>query len=194
MARNSTGKANTLSEPQFKKLIKLISIGNNPERNTTILYFSYYLGLRAKEISNIKINDVLDKDILKLQASYTKGNKHRDIPLSNKTIQKVINLYIQYLKTSKGMLFNENGSLFTSQKGGRFSANAMVRLINNLYKDNGFDGYSSHSGRRSMITNLVNAGISINKVKTLAGHSNIQTTMEYVDTNMDDLSKVMAML
>lgn len=194
MARNSTGKANTLSDLQFKKLIKLISIGNNAERNTTILYFSYYLGLRAKEISNIKIKDVSGKDILKLQASYTKGNKHRDIPLSNKTIQKVITLYIEYMKNSRGMLFNENNSLFCSQKGGKFSANAMVRLINNLYKDNGYDGCSSHSGRRSMITNLVNAGISINKVKTLAGHSNIQTTMEYVDTNMDDLSKVMAML
>ena len=115
MARNSTGKANTLSETQFKKLIKLVSIGNNAERNTTILYFSYYLGLRAKELSNIKIKDVQGKDILKLQASYTKGNKHRDIPLSNKTIQKVITLYIQYLKNSKGMLFNENNSLFTSQ-------------------------------------------------------------------------------
>jgi len=194
MARNSTGKANTLSDLQFKKLIKLISIGNNAERNTTILYFSYFLGLRAKEISNIKIKDVQNKDILKLQASYTKGNKHRDIPLSNKTIQKVITLYIEYLKNSCGMLFNENNSLFTSQKGGKFSANAMVRLINNLYKDNGYDGCSSHSGRRSMITNLVNAGISINKVKILAGHSNIQTTMDYVDTNMDDLSKVMAML
>ena len=194
MARNSTGKANTLSETQFKKLIKLVSIGNNAERNTTILYFSYYLGLRAKELSNIKIKDVQGKDILKLQASYTKGNKHRDIPLSNKTIQKVITLYIQYLKNTKGMLFNENNTLFTSQKGSGFSPNSMVRLINNLYKDNGYDGYSSHSGRRSMITNLVNAGISINKVKTLAGHSNIQTTMEYVDTNMDDLSKVMAML
>jgi len=45
-----------------------------------------------------------------------------------------------------------------------------------------------------MITNLVNAGVSINKIKTLAGHSNIQTTMEYVDTNMDDLTKVMAIL
>lgn len=106
MARNSTGKANTLSEHQFKQLIKLVSIGNNPERNTTILYFSYYLGLRAKELASLKISDVLDKDILKLQASYTKGNKHRDIPLSNKTIRKIINNYIQYLKNYRGMLFN----------------------------------------------------------------------------------------
>ena len=194
MARNTSGKANTLSETQFKKLIKLVSIGNNPERNTSILYFSYFLGLRAKEISNIKVKDVSGKNILKLQASYTKGNKHRDIPLSNKTIQKVIKNYVSHLEKTRGLLFNESNALFTSQKGGAFSANAMVRLINNLYKDNGYDGYSSHSGRRSMITNLVNAGISINKVKTLAGHSNIQTTMEYVDTNMDDLSKVMAML
>ena len=67
-------------------------------------------------------------------------------------------------------------------------------MLNNLYKDNGFDGCTSHTGRLSAITKLVNKGISLNKVKIIAGHNNIQTTMRYVDTNPDELGEIMKAL
>ena len=67
-------------------------------------------------------------------------------------------------------------------------------MINNLYRVNGFDGCTSHSGRRSLITKLVNKGISINKVKVIAGHNNIQTTMRYVNTDPIELGEIMKAL
>lgn len=69
----------------------------------------------------------------------------------------------------------------------------MVQLIKNLFMNAGadFEGCSSHSERRTLITKVVNSGISLNKVKEIAGHSNIATTMEYVDTDPVDLANIM---
>ena len=197
--RTNTGQAATLTDAKLKQLFKLISIGNHAKRNETIMALSHYLALRAKELASLRISDVIDtkcnlRDILRLQACYTKGNKHRDIPISHPVLRKILNEWISYRQKTDGTLFNLNAPLFKSQKGSRFNANTMARMINNLYRENGFDGCTSHTGRRSAITKLVNKGISLNKVKVIAGHNNIQTTMRYVDTNPFELGEIMKAL
>ncbi|NPT61435.1 tyrosine-type recombinase/integrase [Paraburkholderia sp. 5N] len=47
----------------------------------------------------------------------------------------------------------------------------------------GIDGASSHSGRRSLITNLASKGVGVRVLMSLAGHSNISTTQAYIDVN-----------
>lgn len=197
--RTTTGQAATLTDTKLNQLLKLISIGNNSERNQTVMAFSHYLALRAKEIASLRISDVVDdhgniRDTLRLKASYTKGNKHRNLPVTHPKLRKILESWINYRIETDGRLFASNAPLFKSQKGDAFSANTMTRMLNNLYKDNGFDGCTSHTGRRSAITKLVNKGISLNKVKVIAGHNNIQTTMRYVDTNPDELGEIMKAL
>ena len=197
--RNTTGQAATLTDTQLNQLFKRISTGNHAKRNITIMALSHYLALRAKELASLRISDVLDtngkiSNVLRLQACYTKGNKHRDLPISNPKLRKFLQEWIVYRQQVDGGLFNINAPLFKSQKGLAFSANSMTRMINNLYRDNGFEGCTSHTGRRSAITKLVNKGISLNKVKVIAGHNNIQTTMRYVDTNPDELGEIMKAL
>lgn len=197
--RTKTGQAATLTDSQLNQLFKRISVGNHAKRNETIIALSHYMALRAKEISCLLVSDVIDTkgqlcDVLRLQACYTKGNKHRDIPISNPKLRTVLQKWISYRQTTDGALFKRTATLFRSQKGLAFSANSMTRMINNLYKNNGYDGCTSHSGRRTLITKLVNKGISINKVKVIAGHNNIQTTMRYVDTNPDELGEIMKAL
>ena len=197
--RNTTGQAATLTDTKLNQLLKLVSIGNHGERNQTIMAFSHYLALRAKELASLRISDVINddgnlRDTLRLKASYTKGNKHRNLPVTHPKLRKTIEAWVSYRQEADGILFNTNAPLFKSQKGDAFSANTMTRMLNNLYKDNGFDGCTSHTGRRSAITKLVNKGISLNKVKIIAGHNNIQTTMRYVDTNPDELGEIMKSL
>jgi integrase/recombinase XerD len=196
LARTHTGKAGTLSGNELNTLLKIVEAGNNGLRNKTILLLTHYLALRAKEISCIKITDVLDgkskvKSVLRLQANYTKGNKHRDIPLSSPKVIKAIQAWIEYRKEHDGLVFNVKAPLFKSQKGPAFSPNSMSRMISKLYKDAHLEGCSSHTGRRSMITKLANNGIDLNSIRVLAGHSNIATTQRYIQTDPDMLAKIM---
>jgi len=61
-----------------------------------------------------------------------------------------------------------------------FSANSLARTFAVLYQGAGLEGASSHSGRRSFLTNLANKGTAIHILKTLAGHRSISTTAAYL--------------
>jgi integrase/recombinase XerD len=54
-----------------------------------------------------------------------------------------------------------------------------------LYRDAGFDGASSHSGRRSFLTNLSQKAVPLKVMMELAGHRQAQTTMRYVSVTPD---------
>ncbi|MDP4301362.1 tyrosine-type recombinase/integrase, partial [Leptothrix discophora] len=45
------------------------------------------------------------------------------------------------------------------------------------------EGATSHSGRRTFITNLAAQGVSVRVLAALAGHRSIQTTQRYIDVN-----------
>lgn len=184
----TTGQARVLDEKELKQVLNVTAIGGHAKRNVAVVVLSNYLGLRAKELAALRINDVTDengviKKVLRLVAAYTKNSKHRDLSLENRTVIKAISDYIAERKKRDGAVFNVAAPLFRSQKGSAFSANAMTRLLCNIYSSAGFSNASSHSGRRSLITKLAYSGIDLNSIRQIAGHSSISTTQRYIDDN-----------
>ena len=53
-------------------------------------------------------------------------------------------------------------------------------LIRN-YKGAGISGATSHSGRRTGLTNLAERGVGVRVLMALAGHSNMATKQRYID-------------
>jgi len=51
---------------------------------------------------------------------------------------------------------------------------------------------SSHSGRRTFATKLIENGVGIKNVQTLLGHKSIQTTTLYIQENPALLGKISA--
>jgi integrase/recombinase XerD len=183
----TTGQARVLDERELKQVLAVTAAGNHAARNVAIVVLSNYLGLRAKELAVLKIGDVYAdgaiKKLLRLVAGYTKGGKHRDLSLENKTVIKALQHYIDDRKKQDGAVFNVAAALFRSQKGAAFSPNAMTRLLSNIYSSAGFNDASSHTGRRSLITKLAYSGIDLNSIRQIAGHSSINTTQRYINDN-----------
>jgi integrase/recombinase XerD len=77
------------------------------------------------------------------------------------------------------------GLVIRSYRGGHLKANSVVNCYVALFQKLGFEGCSSHSGRRSFITvaarNVHRSGCSLGDVQLLAGHSSIGTTERYID-------------
>ena len=78
---------------------------------------------------------------------------------------------------------------FASQKSIKagFNANSLAQTFALLYAGAGLEGASSHSGRRTFLTNLVNKGTAIHILKTLAGHRSISTTAAYLYSSPSQL-------
>jgi len=174
-------RAKTLSKQELNRVLAVVAAGRNPERNRIVILLSYYAGLRAKEIAELNGGDIyadtgeINRTVL-LKANQTKGNKSRTFVVNSK-LAKELASFRGYAGQSG------NAPLIKSQKNCAFSANSMCQLICRIYRDSGIAGATSHSGRRTFITNLANKGVSARVLMELAGHRNLTTTQGYIDVN-----------
>ena len=61
-------------------------------------------------------------------------------------------------------------------------------------KGSGHKGATSHSGRRSFITELASKGVGVRVLAELSGHRSIATTQRYIDVNDDMLRKAVELV
>ena len=187
------GKARVLNEAEFKRLLIIAKDSSFSIRNTAIIFCSFGLGLRAKEIASLKIRDVVDAqfnvlDEVNLTRNMTKGDKQRHVYVTHKKITAALQDHIDDLKTRDD--FNQQGWLFKTQRGSRFHPDVLQKWFRKLYDKAGLHGASSHSGRRTFITRLIEQGADIKAVSRLAGHASIVTTAIYVEDNPERLKRL----
>jgi len=192
------GKARVLSESEFKRLLVIARNGQFSARNVAIVYCSFGLGLRAKEIASLKVSDLFDEELnifeeANLTRSMTKGEKQRHIYIDNKKIITALTEHIIAMKKREKSCFRYDGPLFKTQRRVRFHPDVLQKWFKKLYDKAGIVGASSHSGRRTFITRLIEQGADIKTVSHLAGHASITTTAGYVETNPHTLKRVASM-
>lgn len=183
-------QAKVLSEAEFKRARAIAGATRLAERNELLLCMTHWAGMRACELASLRICDVLKadgtiKDELLLEAWQTKGSKRARLFIGFR-LAKLIGAYIKHNHLTNAQA---KTPLFQSQKGKGLTTQAIINLFAKLYKDAGIVGASSHSGRRSFITNLVERGVNPRIIQVLARHSNLSTTMRYMDVNDSKLKK-----
>ncbi|MBU3670320.1 MAG: site-specific integrase [Polynucleobacter sp.] len=182
-------QAKTLTQTEIRRVLDYIATRKHSTRNRALLMTTYLSGMRVGEISSLQYKDVVDaegsiRNEIRLSAEQTKGNEARVVFVSDK-LRKELEQYAKLYQPK-----NINCKFFYSQKADSdgFTANTLTQFFHYLYKRSGVYGASSHSGRRTFITNLANKGISVRVLASLAGHKNISTTQCYIDVN-DDMKR-----
>ena len=188
-------QAKLLTELDFKRLTAIIDSLRYPTRNHTAVALSFYAGLRAIEISAVRVGDVFDaygkpKDTIYLSAAQTKGNDSCTV-LANKRLRQQLARYAAHYPKQ---LLKPAAPLIFSAKGGGFSPQTIVNLFQRLYKLANIAGASSHSGRRQFVTNLADMGINMRVVQELARHRNLGTTQKYAEINDNKLRAAVELL
>ena len=179
-------QARTLTDKQLKVVLVHCATRRHGARDRAIVLTSFLAGLRAKEIASLTLDDICDvsgrvKEEFALSPYQTKGKKARRVFL-NTQLRKELAAYIKEYRPRSGC-----NSLFQSQKGAGFSANTMCQLLNHIFDQAGFSDATSHSGRRSFITNLAAKGVGVRVLAELAAHASISTTQRYIDVNDDQI-------
>jgi len=88
--------------------------------------------------------------------------------------------------------------VITTERSGRTSPQAVVNMFSGWYRDLGFSGCSSHSGRRTFITSaarkISTVGGSLRDIQMLAGHSNLATTQRYIESNVEAQQRIVQLV
>jgi len=176
-------QAKTLTETELETLLLHIDRNRHSARNRIIILMGHWAGMRIGEIASLRMGDVLGEDgkvraEIRLKASQTKGNRPRMVFLPNRLVEE-IHCYLDQVKDKDREL-----PFVTSQKSNTgFSANSLAIQIKLIYLAAGINGGSSHSGRRSFLTNLAAKGVQVRVLQELAGHRSLQTTQRYIEVN-----------
>ena len=197
-------QAKVLTEKEIKKVVKLIDSKRHSTRNRCMFLLTHGSGMRIGEVASLRIQDVLASDgsiksEVYLSAIQTKGSKGRTVYLSDK-MREEINFYLKTRFKLNDLLavtlIDTSRALFANQKDCNrgFSASTACQMFHYWYKEAKIEGGSSHSGRRSFITNLANKGVHVRILQELAGHSSISVTQKYIDVNHDKLRIAVEML
>jgi integrase/recombinase XerD len=182
-------QAKTLNQAELRRVLDYTATRKHALRNRALVMTTFLSGMRVGEVASLLYTDVVDsngsiKDEIRLRAEQTKGNESR-VVFINEKLRKELQAYASLYKPN-----TKDAKFFYSQKAesNGFNANTLTQLFHYLYKRAGVDGASSHSGRRTFITNLASKGVSVRVLMSLAGHKNIGTTQAYIDIN-DDMKR-----
>lgn len=180
-------QAKTLTPAELDQVLNYISTCKFALRNRVMLLTGYWSGMRVGEIASLKVSDVMNADgtvkaEIRLSADQTKGRQPRTVFVSQKLRDELAN-YLMLRQPVKA----EHPLFVTACRKG-LTANVMTQHFYWLFKRAGVSGASSHTMRRSFITNLANKGIGVRVLASLAGHRSIAVTQKYIDVN-DDMKR-----
>jgi len=176
-------QATVLSPQQVAAALRHVRRSRYPQRDRVMILLSVKAGLRAGEIAKLTWPMLLDPDgrianHIELYDRAAKKRSGRTIPLHPELCRALLRLRRQT---------GSCGAVIKSERGGGrgMRPGSVVNWFRRLYRDLGLNGCSSHSGRRTFITNaarlVFKAGGSLGDVQQLAGHRSIDQTQAYID-------------
>jgi integrase len=173
-------QAHVITPTMLKQLLLRAERSADPARDRVIVLLSVKAGLRACEIANLDWSMILDANgrianTMTVRDTIAKRGAGRRLPLHGD------------LKNALRQLLPQNtysGPVIRSVRGRHMKPNSIVNWFAAMFVELEFDGCSSHSGRRTFITNAAKnihrTGCSLRDVQLLAGHRSIETTERYI--------------
>ncbi len=189
-------QAKILSPREIGQVLAHVRGGKYPDRNLVMVLLSVKAGLRAKEISCLTCSMVTDAsgmigEVLYLPDISSKGKSGRIIPLNAQLKQALIELHHVLSPTP-------HQHVITSERGAKMLPCNISHWFRRVFKDLRLEGCSSHSGRRTFVTNaakrIIEVGGSLRDVQQLAGHTSLQMTQSYIEGDSEAKRKVVQLI
>ncbi|WNZ00182.1 site-specific integrase [Sulfurospirillum sp. 'SP'] len=179
-----------ITEAEYKKLIYGVQGHDTLKEHTkvnlvrafTLLYFT---GLRLNEVQNLtlgNIKELLDLGQTKLILSKTSSERKL---YAGKEFQK----YLKRLFDLKGNL--DTGVITKGSTKEGLHPISFIAQVNAVMKSILGEGYTSHSFRQGLITEMGSKGVNVKIISQFIGHSDVKTTMRYIKPTDDDVRGAM---
>lgn len=153
---------------------------NGRTRDIAVIKLLLNTGLRVSELCSLRWSEIVineRKGVLKVLQG--KGGKRREIPLNYDARQVLLDLGYKQNAGKKDWIF-------VGQRG-KLTPRGVQTLFRKYADPVKLKTLSPHSLRHTFCKNLLNAGISLEKIAILAGHESLDTTRLYLEPSLKDL-------
>lgn len=177
-------------EPQELKCLFGTVDARTPQgfRDLTLLRYAYNTGARISELAEARTSWLL-LTAAPEAAIRGKGGKCRVCPLWSSTAD-MLRIYLREGRGQPRKGYEE--FLFLTRLGTSFARQSLWKLMRGCFEraaaqmpSLGHKHLTPHSIRHTTAVHLLRAGVEINVIKAWLGHSDVSTTSQYLDLDLD---------
>lgn len=186
-----------LSQQEIKRLLVMAPT----LRARTMLSLAYGCGLRAGEVTRLKVGDI-DSDQGIIRVVQSKGKKDRNVMLPSEMLDLLRAWWKERPSHKDTGVAQAERWLFPSRKGrGAVTPRQFTRILESAVTAAGIKKrVTLHTLRHSFATHLLERGTDVRVIQALLGHAKLTTTAGYTqvatgmisgtDSPLDDLNKL----
>jgi len=156
-------------------------------RTFSILYFT---GLRLNELQQMRlshIKELLEQGSTKLTLPKTKNE--RKLFVGDEFKKQIVKFFSIDNTTDLEIRVITKGSVKSGRTG--INHDVFIKQVNSKMKEILGNGYTSHSFRQGLITEMGAKQINTKIISKFIGHNDVKTTMRYINPTDEDLKKAM---
>lgn len=176
MKVNRHGRAKVLTQEEIQLVF---TQGLSNDRDKTLFGVCLFTATRIREACTLLTSDI-----------YTAGGKVRPRLIIRKSNAKgkLATRSIPVIEDLRKLLtdyYPLAGSeyLFPGRSDGHISEDSAARILRQACKAVGVEGVSTHSFRRTALTQMSNAGIPLRVIQELSGHRNLEQLQKYLEVS-----------
>ncbi len=183
MKVSGNGQAKVLTASELKGLF---SHGFMTNRDRCMFAICFFTGCRISEALALQLTDIKHQTIT-FRKSTTKGK------LKTRTIDVPPPL-MGYLGEYQPPANPYNPYLFPSREGKALTRSMADKLLRDACRRIGVEGVSTHSFRRTALTQMHNAGIPLRHIQEISGHSDLASLQRYLEVSPEQRKKAVSVI
>ena len=179
---NRSGKAKVLSKNERDLIHSQL-----PEKYRLISEVLYWSAGRISEVLSIRVRNLVPSTgMVVLESRTTKTKKTREVFLPKPLMQQlVLRASGLRLKQNDFLFFNQSPTQTNSGFTQPLSSQSFDKELRRVCDWNGLSGISTHSFRRTQLTELYREGWSLREIQHISGHRSLQSLQEYLDIDKE---------
>ncbi len=180
LKRDRHGKGKILSQQEIQLLF---SQGLTNVRDRCLFAIMMFTACRVNEACTLLSEDVYDKaGHVRSHLTIRKKNTKRKLATRTLPIIQELRTILAAYEKEAGLVY-----LFPGRLGGHITSDSAMRILRKACERVGIEGASTHSFRRTALTQMSDNNIPIRVIAEVSGHRNLSQLQAYLDVRPEQV-------
>ena len=192
MKVNRHGKAKILTHAEIQTLF---NDGLNNLRDRVIFAVCLFTAARINEAVTLHTLDVYDRrGNVRVELTFRKSNTKGKLATRTIPVLDELRGYLEKYKPEAGKVWLFPGGVFREEQTRHINPDSASRALRKAFEKVNIDGASTHSMRRTALTQMSNAGIPLRTIQEISGHRNLEQLQQYLEIQPEQVKGAIATL
>ena len=189
---NRHGKAKILTHDEIQTLF---NDGLNNLRDRVIFAVCLFTAARINEACTLHTLDVYDRrGNVRVELTFRKSNTKGKLATRTIPVLDELRGYLERYKPEAGKVWLFPGGVFREEQTRHINPDSASRVLRKAFEKVNIDGASTHSMRRTALTQMSNAGIPLRTIQEISGHRNLEQLQQYLEIQPEQVKGAIATL